>query len=765
MQKGRNQGLFLFPVRRKLMGITLLFLAGIVINWIISPNTVWSCALCVLSIVWGVLRRIHRKNAFFCALAAAAAMGCLMASVQMNIHDRPTSGKVYFTGVVDEIKKENRVYVRDVQAGIIPSRRVLVTLMEEKDAPCQQVKPGQRIEGIGRLYEQREKRNPGGMNRRLRALADGYELSGYILPGWKAEGKAEFSVREMFRRMREACFNHFEKVFGQGAPVFQALLLGERWGMDGEVVNAMRMTGIVHLLTVSGLHMSLMAEAFRHILKRLHAGRWMSFFVQFSALFFYAGLTGAAPGTVRALIMAMMRMLASCRGRKYDPLTALSASALVMMCMRCAIVFDPSFQFSFFVVLGMILLEDRMKAWFPKMNRAVSSSLSAQLAVWPIQLFYSGYLPVLALPMNILSTMILPFLMISGMSCALIGTAWPGLGCFLGKGLAAITEMMQQLTLQAAGLGVCRLPAPYGISLFLYMIVLALLSRSIRYGKARSRVCMGVVVLFIGLYVPRFHTGFRYVQLDVGQGDGALLRKGRSAVLIDVGPADSTDVLQYLRTEGLEVDAVILSHLEQDHAGALASILKSEIAVGKIVLPENAEKPGMIVSNMLEMARVTGIPIETAAAGDTIQTNMADFEVISPTEELSGSNERSIVMMTQMGTQKILWTGDLPANCEMDHPPDCDILKVAHHGSKYATSREFIQQTTPNTALISVGRNSYGHPTKRVMEDLEAEGARVYRTDQTGCVTIYPDGRVKTYLTHSSSNTGNSAYTVFHEGS
>lgn len=765
MENGRNKRLFLFPVRRRLMGITLFFLAGIVMNWAVSPDEVWSCILCVLSTVWGILCLMRRKNAFFCALAAAAALGCLTASIQMNACDMPTNGKTHLIGVVDEIKAGNRVYLKDVQADTAPSRRVLVTLMEEENLPREQVRPGQKIEGIGRLYAQREKRNPGGMDRRLRALADGYELSGYVLPGWTVQGKSVFSVREIFRRMREVCFDHFEKVFGEGAPLFQALLLGERRSMDGEIVNAMRMTGTVHLLTVSGLHLSLMAAALRRILKRLHAGRWTSFSVQFAALGFYTGLTGAAPGTVRAFIMAMMRMLASCRGRKYDALTALSASALVMMGVRCAVVFDPSFQFSFFVVLGMLLLEDRMKAWFPKMNRAVSASISAQLAVWPMQLFYSGYLPIFALPMNILSAMFLPLLMIGGMVCALVGGIWLDLGRMLGFGLTGISGLMEKLTLWTAEFGVCRLPAPYGISLILYAAVLVLLSRSIRFGKARGRVCICAAALFIGLYVPRLNPGFRYVQLDVGQGDGALLRRGRKAVLIDAGPADSTDALRYLRTEGLEVEAVILSHLDQDHAGALASILDSEIAVGKIVLPERAEEAGMLVTEMLKTAQTMGIPIETAAAGDTVKTKTADFDVYSPTEALSGSNERSLVMMTKMGEQKILLTGDLPADCEMENPPDCDILKVAHHGSKYATSRAFIEKTTPHVALISVGRNSYGHPAERVLRDLESAGTQVYRTDQTGCVTLYPDGHVKTYLTDSSSNEGSGAYTVWHEGS
>ena len=99
----------------------------------------------------------------------------------------------------------------------------------------------------------------------------------------------------------------------------------------------------------------------------------------------------------------------------------------------------------------------------------------------------------------------------------------------------------------------------------------------------------------------------------------------------------------------------------------------------------------------------------------------------------------------------------------MDDPPDCDVLKVAHHGSKYATSDAFLEKTTPRVALISVGANNrYGHPTERVLDALDSVGAAVYRTDESGCITLWlSDGgvTVQTYLDEPSSNALSAAYT------
>ena len=145
-----------------------------------------------------------------------------------------------------------------------------------------------------------------------------------------------------------------------------------------------------------------------------------------------------------------------------------------------------------------------------------------------------------------------------------------------------------------------------------------------------------------------------------------------------------------------------------------------------------------------------------AAAGDRIDAAGFSLRVLSPDDALTGSNERSLVLTGEVDGMTLLTLGDLPAACEMDSVPDCDILKVAHHGSRYATSAALIQASSPRVALISVGRNSFGHPTQRVLDDLEASGAQVLRTDECGCITVRAgeDGpRVQTFLRRGSDGT------------
>lgn len=743
MSSGK-QRLFLFPVRRRMMAVTAAWLAGLMtaqagmLPWMITG------ILCAFLVGIGFFEHTRRRSALFYVMGIFALLGNFAAGSQLALRDLQTEGKAALCGTVFAIENENRVYLRDVSVNgeTGPMRAVLVTLMTEEGEQAPEVRVGQRVSGTGRLFAQREIRNPGGVDQRVLALCKGYELSGYILPGFSVEGESVFSLRESFRRAREKLLMRMESVFGEEAPLFQGILLGERGEMDAEMVSAMRLTGIVHVLTVSGLHLSLLASLLEWLLRRTAWSNGACCACQIIVLSAFTCLTGAAAGTVRALIMAGMRMLASLRAKEYDSLTALSVSAFVMTVVRPIWVLSASFQFSFFVVLGILLLRQSLRlSGIPYVGNLLSVCVSAQAAAIPMTLRLYGYLPLLALPMNVLSSLIVPVLMIGGWMSLFVGIAMPSLGGWLGQGMALIAELLAAISMRAAEIegGIVRLPAPPAVCLLLCIGLMALCSRQIRFGGLRKRAALAAGLLLIAGYVPRLYPGVRYVQLDVGQGDGALICRGRHAVLVDVGPANSYDMLRYLRSEGLYVDGVILSHLDADHAGALRALLMSEIEIGSLMMAVDAEKEetSQAVQDGLSLARMMDVPVLWVEKGDEVTLGGQKFDVLSPDAALSGGNERSLVLYTQVEGLRFLLTGDLPEKCEESGMPDCDVLKVAHHGSKYATSDAFLAQTKPEIALISVGMgNSYGHPSQRVLESLAAVGARTLRTDLSGCITL-----------------------------
>ena len=237
--KQRRNAVFLLPIRRRLMALTVACLVGVYGASVVILPRVLCLFGCVGFAGLGLFRYRRRRSALACACAVLFGLGHAWAGSALLRRDLPTQPGVAITGTVSAIERTNRVYLTGVtvEGGQTLQRAVLVTLMEE-DAPREAVRVGQRVTGTGRLFAQDEPRNPGGVNQRVQALAQGYELSGYILPGWTVEGTPVFSASEWLRTAREGLLAHMERVFGENAPLYQGILLGERQEMDADVVTA-----------------------------------------------------------------------------------------------------------------------------------------------------------------------------------------------------------------------------------------------------------------------------------------------------------------------------------------------------------------------------------------------------------------------------------------------------------------------------------------------------------------------------------------------
>jgi competence protein ComEC len=255
------------------------------------------------------------------------------------------------------------------------------------------------------------------------------------------------------------------------------------------------------------------------------------------------------------------------------------------------------------------------------------------------------------------------------------------------------------------------------------------------------------------------------VVLDVGQGDALLLRspKGRW-ILVDAGPktesfdAGARVVLPYLRRRGVtNLDLLVLTHPDMDHVGGAGAILR-EFPVRGVL------DPGMAVGtevflDVLDGARASGVPWTVGTAGDSLDLDGIALRILWPRRVENGpprepdldladllaeegANGVSVVLEVRYGAFSALLTGDAPAAVEADLlprvlSPRVQVLKVGHHGSRTSTSPELLERVAPDLAVISVGRrNRFGHPHAEVVRRLEAEGARVLRTDQHGIVSI-----------------------------
>ena len=228
--------------------------------------------------------------------------------------------------------------------------------------------------------------------------------------------------------------------------------------------------------------------------------------------------------------------------------------------------------------------------------------------------------------------------------------------------------------------------------------------------------------------------------LDVGQGDAELVRTERAVYMIDGGKNDLAanalgDILPFLRRR---IDVLFISHPQQDHLGGLFDVIR-RYGVGAVVW--NGERNELWSSFSAELA-ARGIPVFAVSAGDIVRQEKNVFRVVWPPagSAPSDQNDQSLVLFFSNGATTALYAGDVTEKVERAlgavASSTIDVLKVAHHGSKYSSSMGFLETLRPLVAVIEVGKNSYGHPTQEVLARLADVGARTFRTDQSGTVRI-----------------------------
>ena len=233
------------------------------------------------------------------------------------------------------------------------------------------------------------------------------------------------------------------------------------------------------------------------------------------------------------------------------------------------------------------------------------------------------------------------------------------------------------------------------------------------------------------------------VLLDVGQGDSILIQKGTRQILIDGGSNGKTELAElgkYLPYFDDEIEIVIATHPDRDHIGGLIDVAKN-FKIGKVITT-GAEKDTAVFKEWKDIREYDRIETLEAQRGDEIDFDGSKIRIISPgssVDPLAGdANNKSVVARLDYGGNSFLFTGDTESTAEREilasgENIDVDFLKIAHHGSKYSSSEAFLEATSPETAIISVGaKNSYGHPTEAVLNSLKSRNINVLRTDEVG---------------------------------
>ena len=268
-----------------------------------------------------------------------------------------------------------------------------------------------------------------------------------------------------------------------------------------------------------------------------------------------------------------------------------------------------------------------------------------------------------------------------------------------------------------------------------------------------------IVLQFIIIIFPKNYIEVNMI--DVGQGDSTLIKTNNYNILIDGGGSENSSydvgesvLVPYLldNTNGT-IDVMFISHFHEDHSEGCISVL-DKLKVKKIVIGTQPNQTELYYT-ILKIAKEKNIQIITLTKGDIFSIDHIKFSVLFPDKELQIAedlNNNSLVIKMEYYSTSILFTGDIEKEAEKilieeyTNNLNIDILKVAHHGSKSSSIKEFLEYTTPKISLISLGENNkFGHPNEEVLKRLEEVGSKIYRTDRSGEVTlkIYKDGKIK----------------------
>lgn len=664
--------------------------------------------------------------------------------------------------------------------------------------------PGDWVRFSCRLYVPRGAANPGLPDRRLLARGQGIDLLGTVrgpsdlarIPG--PAGALSLARRWAYRLRQAMCHAIDARLDGSAAGFVRTMVVGQRNDVPAAVEDGFRAAGATHVLSVSGLHLAVVVALLFQGLKRGFARlpslalratpKALASALALPATAFYTLLTGEAVATVRAAIMASIVLGAAVVNRPLSLPASIGAAAMILLVKSPAALLDVSFQLSFASVIGLGLLARwllgrgaaaratglrRLSSW---LLRSLSASIAACLVTMPIVAHHFGEITPAAPLGNLLLVPVVEMIVLPcGLVGALLALLHPWLGALplLAAGIAAKLALgLAEGFRRFAPVLFVRFPNTHE-TLLLVGAAGCLLWAALVGARGRGRwlvlaglaCALGMGSLVAREAIRRTRTELVATFLDVGQGNATLIQgpHGFTALVDGGGRYDNSYdtgariVEPVLRAAGItSLDLVVLSHAHPDHLNGLLRILE-RFPVGE--LWTNGESGGNpTYAKLLAIARLHKIPTPTpgivARAGllvEAIGPRLGEGIGVPPGLSI---NDASLVVRFSYAGRTVLLPGDIGEEGEAElleggatgRKLAADVLAMPHHGSRHASTPQFLDAVSPALAVASIGRyNRFGLPSPVALQRYARRGIQVLRTDQAGAVTLAVDdqGRLR----------------------
>lgn len=574
-----------------------------------------------------------------------------------------------------------------------------------------------------------------------------------------------------------------------GGAILRGIVTGERGDIPSAVNQRWRICGIFHALSVSGLHLAVVAGiAFWLLRKLMAASPWggrirPALWAAAPALALaiaYTLITGAQIATLRSLVVVVIAIVGQAIDRPLRLIDALGIAAIALLAITPDDIRDPSFQLSFVaaVTLGLVpARQPRIHGWLRHwLTRSATTSLWVTIATAPITAYHFHEVAIGGIVGNLALTPLLELVALPvGLAGTIASAVFPSVGAVAIRGAAIATGIVDTLADKLALITPIGSVAVASATIMVTLIALSLLSVRAPAGRVAAALWCSLCLVWSQATPPPPADAVRVTFLDVGQGDAALIELPDGAAwLIDAGgfpnrrtlasaSAPGQAIRRALQASGhTKLDLVVISHPHPDHylglAGLAIPVAELWTAADEDVSESDSPPPANPTRNPLPsftaIARAVGAPIRHPPLGVARSQAGAELIVWGPrfsasqgapereaVDPVRSVNDNSLVVELRYAGRSILLPGDIEAEGEANLVAagigHVDVVKVPHHGSPTSSSEEFIAATRPSVAVISCGAgNSFGFPSGAVIERWKAAGASVERTDVHAAITV-----------------------------
>lgn len=703
-------------------------------------------------------------------------------------------------GSVDKILKTQYGYNVYLKNALINNREcgnIIAYFQSEPD-----LKIGNKIYLKGKIQQFEVARNKGNFDSKKYYLSIGITTKIAVKEYYVSDGNYDF-LRDKLCTLREYVVGMFSKLcdtngkdkwlYGNKAGIFSAILMGDKTELDQEIKDLYSLSGIAHILAISGLHISLIGM-FLYSLLRKRFSFATSSALTIAVVTLFAITSGMGIATIRAFVMFILKLIGEILGRKYDYITAISLSALILLADNPFIIINSGFQMSFCAMITITIIWPKV-VYLINIKSKIANSIVLSLCIGifmnPVIAYNYFQLPTYSFMLNIIVVPLLGIVVIS----AIAGSGMGFLSILMGKTaltpgclILEVYTFLCENVLKIPGAVVVVGKPTIKIIVLYYMVIVFFLFCFTLVRKNYEKDCnikemidengkkvissqiilkkqrkfdfkirlavVGISILsgFFIYYTPSKGLDIQF--MDVGQGDGIFIKADDgTTITIDGGSSDVKNVAKYrmipcIKASGTGViDYAVITHADKDHISGIEEILnmntENGLTIRNLVMP-HVSYEDEAYDELLTAAKTKGIQVLYIKEGDTMKLGKVEIKCIHPDGKYisDNRNDYSTVLSLKYENFSALFTGDIPAEIEKSIINKIDnnytILKVAHHGSKYSSDMEFLKKVMPAYSVISVGGdNSYGHPGTETINKLKSLNSKILRTDLSGEIEIF----------------------------